>query len=391
IAADRTQPGGTFYFARNRDVRSQARHTCYKGVAETLRAEGARAKIVQGTVPVNAVDIMGFSVGARFSDLAAARSAVLPGAICEHFTSFGGDLREDRSQMPLTEFLRQGAAGASGTVTEPRAIQAKFPLPSVHVHYRRGCSLAEAFYQSVASPYQLLIVGDPLCQPWASPPPLQVDGIQQNQTVSGVLEFTATANPPTLVESEPIDLFIDGRLVARFPSGKTVKFNTAGITDGYHELRFVATSSDAIESRSRVVLSIVVDNDPTAGLELSLSPLPVAEFDEFVVLTATAPNGESPEPVGAASVGTEPTDGEPGEIGQANQAAGEASPEASPSGKTVIFEHSGQELGRATLQGSDVATASLRVPANKLGSGPLRLRARLESGIQAVPQWMVVR
>ncbi|MEM8866591.1 MAG: hypothetical protein AAGF31_13700, partial [Planctomycetota bacterium] len=47
IAADRTQPGGTFYFARNRDVRSQARHTCYKGVAETLRAEGARAKIVQ--------------------------------------------------------------------------------------------------------------------------------------------------------------------------------------------------------------------------------------------------------------------------------------------------------------------------------------------------------
>ena len=35
------------------------------------------------------------------------------------------------------------------------------------LHYARGCSLAESFYQSISGPYQLLIVGDPLCQPWA--------------------------------------------------------------------------------------------------------------------------------------------------------------------------------------------------------------------------------
>ena len=40
----------------------------------------------------------------------------------------------------------------------------------IQVHYARGCSLAEAFYQSVYAPYQLMIVGDPLCRPWANIP-----------------------------------------------------------------------------------------------------------------------------------------------------------------------------------------------------------------------------
>ena len=55
---------------------------------------------------------------------------------------------------------------------------AKFPLPSIQLHYVRGCSLAEAFYQSVSGPYQLLIVGDPLCQPWAVIPKITVAGVK---------------------------------------------------------------------------------------------------------------------------------------------------------------------------------------------------------------------
>ena len=68
---------------------------------------------------------------------------------------------------PLTDLIRHGAAGASGTVAEPYAIAAKFPSPFIHVHYVRGASMVEAFYQSVSGPYQLLIVGDPLCRPWS--------------------------------------------------------------------------------------------------------------------------------------------------------------------------------------------------------------------------------
>jgi len=100
----------------------------------------------------------------------ASGSTILPGAICEHLTSLGGVMVENGGQTPLSEFIRNGAAGASGTVTEPYAIQAKFPDPFLHVHYVKGCTLAEAFYQSVRGPYQLLIVGDPLCRPWARIP-----------------------------------------------------------------------------------------------------------------------------------------------------------------------------------------------------------------------------
>ena len=60
------------------------------------------------------------------------------------------------------EFLRHGAAGSSGTVTEPYAIQAKFPTPFIQTVYAHGYTLGEAFYQSVSGPYQLLIVGDAL-------------------------------------------------------------------------------------------------------------------------------------------------------------------------------------------------------------------------------------
>jgi len=61
-------------------------------------------------------------------------------------------MRANAGQTPLTEFLRFGAAGASGTVTEPYAIPAKFPDPFVHVHYVAGCCLAESFYQSITGP-----------------------------------------------------------------------------------------------------------------------------------------------------------------------------------------------------------------------------------------------
>jgi hypothetical protein len=272
-AADGTKPRGTIYFMFNRNRRSQPRDKCYESIAAQLQRLGVRARVQQGTIPHNAKDVMGLMAGVSTFEWAASGSTILPGAICEHLTSNGGVLRADAGQTPLTEFLRHGAAGASGTVKEPRAIQAKFPLPSLHLHYARGCSLAEAFYQSVSGPSQLLIVGDPLCQPWASFPTVTIEKVKPGQKVSGALPIAAAGSGGGGLTVGAYELFIDGRLTVRSRPGQTIALNTSKLTDGYHELRLVGVSSSAIETQGRRVVPIVVANQPGAELEIEVQPL----------------------------------------------------------------------------------------------------------------------
>src|SRR5439155_20914049 len=119
-----------------------------------------------------------------------------------------GGVFDNGSQTKLTEFLRYGAAGASGTVAEPLAIWMKFPLPYVHVHYAEGCSLAEAFYQSVFGPYQLLIVGDPLARPFAKF--AQVTLAAAKGPLSGTVTLAADSKPATDRPLADVEWWVDG-------------------------------------------------------------------------------------------------------------------------------------------------------------------------------------
>lgn len=268
-AADGTRPRGTVYYMQNNDERSKPRHNCYPSMAAQLQQLGVRAVVQRGTIPRNAKDVMGLMAGVATFDWSDSRSRILPGAICEHLTSTGGVLTAGAAQTPLTEFLRYGAAGASGTIKEPRAIQAKFPLPSVHVHYARGCSLAESFYQSVSGPYQLLIVGEPLCQPWAKAPTVSVESLQPGQEVSGALSIAPSGGGASTIAT--FELFVDGRLTARGRPGQTFNLNTPKLADGYHELRVVGTAAGAIETQGRRVVPIMVKNHQ-AELEVEVLP-----------------------------------------------------------------------------------------------------------------------
>ena len=99
-------------------------------------------------------------------------------------------MSEGAGQTPLSALLAAGAAGASGTVTEPYAIQQKFPSPFIQWHYAQGCTLAESFYQSVAGPYQLLVAGDALCAPWRKHIVVVVAGLKAGANLSGTVKFT---------------------------------------------------------------------------------------------------------------------------------------------------------------------------------------------------------
>ena len=250
-SADGTRPKGTVYLMRNDNVRSSARHDAFESVARALGDLGVPAKIVEGTVPQGQRDILGLTVGSARFNWADMDSTILPGAICEHFTSFGGALFGTDRQTRCTQFLRYGAAGSCGTVCEPFALWWKFPHPILHIHYARGCSLAESFYQSVFSPYQLLIVGDPLCQPFAKLPRIELEGLKANQTVRGVVQLKPQAASDAINRFE---LFVDGNRTQTCTPGEHITLDSTGLSDGHHEIRLVAISDSPIATQGRIVI-----------------------------------------------------------------------------------------------------------------------------------------
>ena len=226
-AADGTHPKGTIYYVQNGDVRSKVRQAGFSAAVKQLKALGVAAEILEGTVPQNKPDVQGAMLGVADFHWKAYGSTILPGAICEHFTSFGGIMNKSGGQTCLSELLRYGATAASGTVTEPYSIAQKFPAPAIQVHYARGCTVAEAYYQSVMCPYQLLIVGDPLCRPWANIPQVTADGLAPGSTVKGVLKVTPAAQFFANVKADHFAMILDGQTIrGECPPGGTLEFDT---------------------------------------------------------------------------------------------------------------------------------------------------------------------
>lgn len=269
--AEGSHPQGTIYFERNGDVRSTTREWAFRNAARKLESLGVKAVIEDGVLPQQKADVAGAVIGVADFDWPTSGSTILPGAIVEHLTSFGGVMTKGAGQTPLTEFLKQGAAGSSGTVTEPFAIQAKFPSPFIHVHYASGCTLAESFYQSVTGPYQLLIVGDPLAQPWRRKFTLSVEGLAKDAPVSGDMTLQPKTNSPDGISPAEFELFVDGLRVASLKPTEPLRWDTRKHTDGEHVLTVLARGNDVVQTIARVSCTVTVrnanqtdDNRPTA-------------------------------------------------------------------------------------------------------------------------------
>jgi len=259
VQADFSRPSGTFYFSSMSDPRSKTRKAKFNSTIEALQDLGFRSEIIKTPLPKDKDDVLGLTTGIASFNWIKSGSKIIPGAICENLTSHGGRLGNTGSQTALNEFLRYGAAGSSGTVVEPYTVAQKFPSPMIQVHYARGCSLAESFYQSIHGPFQTLIVGDALCQPFAKPPSVVVSGIAPMEVVSDVkrLKFDKSSSP---VRVAGMELFVDGVLQRRDRSLEPIDFDTEGLTDGYHEIRVVFVAANQIETSSREVLKMIVNN-----------------------------------------------------------------------------------------------------------------------------------
>jgi hypothetical protein len=161
------------------------------------------------------------------------------------------------NQTKLTELLKAGAAIASGTVTEPYALQFKFPLPTIHAFYAEGLSALEAYYLSLANPYQLLIVGDPLCQPFARPPQVDVSGGlgEADGEPAVVMQLKQSAAETSAKEATPwrnVEIFLDGKLVNRDQPRERYRMKIGALPGGAYELRVVAIGEPRLAPRKLI-------------------------------------------------------------------------------------------------------------------------------------------
>jgi hypothetical protein len=214
---------------------------------------------------------------------------MLPGAIAESFTSYGGHFAHG-GQTKLTEFLRHGAAGSSGAVREPYSFVEKFPLPQLHVFYADGVSLAEAFYLSVASPYQLIVVGDPLARPFAHFATVRMVGPDPDAVWQGTMPvaFEVIAAPGRLTDR--VELWINGQPLGSAAPEGTILLDTTLLEDGFHELRLVAVEASPVETRSFVRYTIRVDN---AGGEVAVQAEPARVVQGETLVLQGAASGVS--------------------------------------------------------------------------------------------------
>ncbi len=264
--SDGTHPKGTVYLMENRDVRSRTRQPLFAPTGAALAARGRGVEVLaagrdgqNGREPKGRDDVIGLVAGTRSFDWPGSGSTMLPGAIAESLTSYAGHFTNG-SQTKLTEFLRHGAAGSSGAVREPYSFVEKFPVPYLHVHYADGASLAEAYYQSVAGPYQLLIVGDPLARPFAHFAQVAVGFPSVDQPWRGVVEVVPQVESPAGRLVERVELWVNGELIGSAPSRQSIRLDTTALPDGMNELRLVAVEASRVETRSFMRTWMRVDN-----------------------------------------------------------------------------------------------------------------------------------
>jgi uncharacterized protein (TIGR03790 family) len=165
VRADGSRPPGSVYLVRTQDA---VRNVRAEGFDDAQALVGNRIKVLQLRTPIDrpVPDAIAYFTGAvRVEELN--RIAFRPGAAADHLTSYGGVL-DGSAQMSALEWLRQGATGSYGSVSEPCNHRGKFPSPAIFMdHYLRGDTLLEAYWKSVAMPAQGLFIGEPLARPFS--------------------------------------------------------------------------------------------------------------------------------------------------------------------------------------------------------------------------------
>ena len=314
-ASDGTFPTQTVWLAKTSDLARNVRYWEFDNTIFDARVMGGFSVLrtnLSGPA-YSLTNLLGLEIGnQQFSVLS---NAFVPGAMADNLTSYGGVLYENTGQTTLLAFLNAGACGSYGTVTEPCNYLQKFPSPRDYFYQYRGFSLAECYYMSLANPYQGLIVGEPLAEPFARPPVGTWVNLPANSVLSGttnlMLQCTAgTTNRPV----QQVDLFLDGTWLQTLtnippaggnqlyvtingystnylvPTNATLKSVAAGLADILNQSAYAGQARvQAAAYGDRIVVQSTDTNTPGAqnSLTISNSIGPASALTTFVAASQT--------------------------------------------------------------------------------------------------------
>lgn len=246
--SDGTRPTGTVYFITSSDIRSTCRSWQFESVQKELARLGVGAVVSDQFPPA------GTAIGVMMGEAVVQtdQAHFLPGAMAEHLTSAAA-IFESPDQTKLTAWLDAGAVASAGTVTEPLSMWMKFPHARFFVHYASGCTILESFYQSVRSPAQLFMVGDPLAQPWKPVASVRVAGMEKR--VKGTVEWQVSVEGTGLYRL--VEYYLDGRRIGK---GAAFTFDSTVYTNGQHQVHVVAYKTGAMRNQAMAVFNIDIQN-----------------------------------------------------------------------------------------------------------------------------------
>lgn len=331
---DSTFPDGGFWFMHTGDARTNPRFPQMGNALLWLKKAGFEAELIHSAMPTaKSGPCAGLMLGLARIPLEERKWHFVPGAISENLTSLSAQF-DTGSQTKITELLHAGAAMTCGPVFEPYNLHFKFPSPLMYGFYAAGTSAIEAFYLSITSPYQVLIVGDPIAQPFATPPSDSVE-ISATAIEGGVRRVGFVRRQLPVVENSTaarsIEIYVEGRLVQATPAADRIEMSLTEEVTGSIEVRHVLIGGSMIQPRVA----------HTKWLELPGS-------------TAT------PEAVWVTDAGFVQLECE--------------------GASSITLTHHAETIG--TIQGS---AGKLSVPFDRLGSGPIRMRPIADFDGRRVP------
>jgi uncharacterized protein (TIGR03790 family) len=259
VASDGTFPTNTVYLEKTGDPARNVRFVSFDNAIQECRARGDEAVTRINSDATAWNDALGLETG--LTTFSVPPHSFVPGAVADNLTSYGGEILEgcQGCQTVLLAFLEAGASGSYGTVVEPCNYTYKFPDPMVYFYQNRGFCLAEAYYQSLSTPFEGLMVGEPLSAPFARPGA----GAWNSPAAGSVLSGTAACNlsfsaADTNLPLAQVDLFVDGVFVETLTNLPPSPGNILSVTIGGVSASYTVAKGDSLASAALGLASSVM-------------------------------------------------------------------------------------------------------------------------------------